>query len=187
MEFNSINDIKKYLNNIGFFYSTNGASLTPQLKIGDEIRNIKKIQVYEEKRLNDILINNTVNPLINVDDINIRVLGLRINYDIVNKFKKEEAKLNKLKTLHDKLNKCEFIYIKDRRQYYKIKDKKLGKSGLFIIDKELIPSSKTINSFDNYSTVERAFNFKDTPNKYKEEYELELDKFNSLAISKLLK
>mgnify|MGYP003441019076 CR=1 FL=1 len=37
-------------------------------------------------------INNTVNPL-----INIRVLGLRINYDIVNKFKKEEVKLKKLK------------------------------------------------------------------------------------------
>lgn len=187
MEFNNLDDVDKYLKDIGFFYSRSGAGFKPCLKIGNEIGDIKEIRSWEEKRLNDIIINNIINPLVNIDEFKLRVFAVRIDYSIVNKFKKKEAELNKLKTLHDKLNKCEFIYIKDRRQYYKIKDKKLGKSGLFIIDKELIPSSKTISSFDNYSTVERAFNFKDTPNKYKGEYELELDKFNSLAISKLLK
>lgn len=185
MEFYSLDEATEYLNSIGFFYGTSGARISPYLKRGESTGNIRVIQKWEEARLNKIILDRVVNPLINIDDISIRPLATHINYDSINNFKKEEAKLKKLKDLHNKLNKCEFIYIKDKRQYYKIKDKKLGKSGLFIIDKELIPSSKTISSFDNYNTVERAFNFKDTPNKYKEEYELELDKFNALSISTL--
>lgn len=185
MEFYTLDEARDYLNSIGFFYGTRGARLSPYLKKGENIGDIRLIGKWAEARLNKIILDRIVNPLINVDDINMRALAIHINYDTINKFKKEDAKSNKLKNLHDQLKKCEFIYIKDRRQYYKIKDKKLGKSGLFIIDKELIPSSKTITSFDNYNTVEHAFNFKDTPNKYKEEYQLELDKFNTLSISKL--
>jgi hypothetical protein len=52
-----------------------------------------------------------------------------------------------------------------------------------MLDVGLIPSKKNIVSFDNYRKIKDALLFEETPNKYAEAYEKELEKFNSLSIS----
>ncbi len=184
MEFNNLNDIRKYLKDNGFFYAKHGATLRPHYKIGDESTNdIKELLPLQEVRLREIITNAIVNPLVLMDDVKLRKLSIIIDYETINNYNKKQAESNKLSNLKKELKKCEYIYIKDRHQYYKIKDKRLGKSGLFVIDKELIPESKDIVSYDNYNTIKKAFYYEDTPNKYESLYKIEVDKFNQLSIS----
>lgn len=182
MEFNSLEDIRKYLVQHGFFYTKNGVKLKPHIKVGDSIEDIKELLPIQELRMNEIVHNAVVNPLVLMDDVKLRKLAINIDYRTIDRYNKMEAESNKLSMLQKELKKCEYIYIKDKKQYYKIKDKRLGKSGLFIIDKELIPENKDMVSYDNYNTIKKAFYYEKTPNKYKEEYQLELDKFNSLNV-----
>lgn len=182
MDFNSLEDIRKYLIQHGFFYTKNGAVLKPHVKVGNSIDDIKELLPMEEVRMSEIIHNAVVNPLVLMDDVKLRKIAIIIDYRTINNYNKKQAESNKLSKLQKQLKKCEYIYIKDKNQYYKIKDKRLGKSGLFVIDKELIPESKDIVSYDNYNTIKKAFYYEETQNKYEDLYKIEVEKFNTLDV-----
>lgn len=184
MNFNNIKEIKQYLNNNGFFYSKNGAVIKPNIKTGEALSDIHQLLPIEEARLQEIIINNIVNPLILVEDINLRRLATIIDYRPINYYEKREKENQKLKETHKLLKDCKFIYIKDTGKYYKIQNSKVRKSGIFTISKELIPEEEDIKAFDNYNTVKKAFHYKRSNNKNKEAYEMEYNKFKSLDICK---
>lgn len=182
MEFNSLNEITEYLNNNGFFYTKNGAVLKPHIKTGDGLTDIKQLLPVEELRLQEIITQNTINPLILVEDIKLRRLATNIDYKTITDYNKREKTNSNIQETHKTLKDCKYIYIKDTGKYYKIQNSKVRKSGIFVISKELIPEKENIKAFDNYNTVKKAFDFKKATNKYKEAYEKEYDKFDSLGV-----
>ena len=184
MEFNSLNEITEYLNNNGFFYTKNGAVLKPHIKTGDGLTDIKQLLPVEELRLQEIITQNTINPLILVEDIKLRRLATNIDYKTINNYNKREKENNNIQETHKTLKDCKYIYIKDTGKYYQIQNSKVRKSGIFTISKELIPEKENIKAFDNYNTVKKAFDFKKASNKYNEAYEQEVNKFDMLGVCK---
>ena len=182
IEFQNLKEIKKYLDKSGFFYTKNGAVLKPTIKTGDNISDIKELLGVEELRLKEIILNNIVNPLILIDDFNLRQIATKIDYRTINNYETKEKQNSNIKEVNKQLKNCKYIYIKDTGKYYKIQNSKVRKSGIFSISKELIPEKENIKAFDNYNTVNKAFNFKKATNKYNEAYEQEVNKFNMLGV-----
>lgn len=182
MEFQNLKQIKQYLDKSGFFYTRNGAVLKPTIKTGDNLSDIKEILPVEELRLREIILNNIVNPLILIDEFNLRQIATKIDYRNINNYEKREKEISKLQKLNKELKKCTYIYVKNTGCYYQIQRSKIKKNGIYQISKELIPEDKDIKAFDDYNLVKRAFDFKKAKNKFKSDYERELDKFNMLGV-----
>lgn len=182
MQYNNLNEITEYLNNNGFFYTKNGAVLKPHIKTGESLTDIKQLLPVEELRLQEIITQNTINPLILVEDIKLRRLATNIDYKTINNYNTTEKTNSNIQETHKLLKDCKYIYIKDTGKYYQIQNSKVRKSGIFTISKELIPEKENIKAFDKYNTVKKAFDFKKASNKYKEAYSKEVDKFNMLGV-----
>lgn len=178
-EFQTLNDITEYLIANGFFFKKTGHTLKAHIKTGDSLEDVKELLPIQEIRLNEIVQSAVVNPLLNMDLVNLKKLAVNIDTQIIKKYKIKQANINNNLNLKNKLKDCEYIYIKDKKSYYKIDGVKL-----LIISPELIPKKKEIVSFNHIGAVKKALVFKDTPNKYAELYKKEVEKFNTLAISK---
>lgn len=182
MEFKTIDDIKEHLNSIGFFIAFERGS-EPVFKTGDNPRNFRRITPIEEERLINFIINNISNPFISIENNNIRPLARRINYNIINDYRKEQIRIDKLKKLHDKLNNVAYIYCSDNNNYYKVNDDETNKTGLFLIDKNLIPDHMEVyvcNHSFNY--INEAFNFNGATNEFEEDYKKQVDEFNKIGV-----
>jgi hypothetical protein len=177
-EFNTLEDISEYLIANGFFYKKTGNTMKAYIKTGDSLNDVKELLLIHEIRLNEIVQASVENPLIDMNYVILKKLAININSIIIDKYNKKQKQINNITNLKNKLKDCEYIYIKDKKSYYKIDGEKL-----LIIDVELIPSKKSVHSFDNYRKVKDALAFKNTTNKYSDSYEKELEKFNSLSIS----
>ena len=182
MQYNNLKEITEYLNTNGFFYTKNGAVLKPHIKTGETLTDIKQLLPAQELRLQEIITQNTINPLILVEDIKLRRLATNIDYKTINNYNKREKENSNIQETSKQLKDCKYIYIKDTGKYYQIQNSKVRKSGIFTISKELIPEKENIKAFDNYNTVQKAYHYKKASNKYKEAYEQELDKFNNLGV-----
>ena len=90
MQYNNLNEITEYLNNNGFFYTKNGAVLKPHIKTGETLTDIKQLLPAQELRLQEIITQNTINPLILVEDIKLRRLATNIDYKTINNYNKRE-------------------------------------------------------------------------------------------------
>lgn len=182
MQFNNLKEITEYLNNNGFFYTKNGAVLKPHIKTGETLTDIKQLLPVEEARLQKIIINNTINPLILTETINLRQLATHIDYKTINDYNTTEKHNSNIQEVNKQLKNSKYIYIKDTGKYYQIQNSKVRKSGIFTISKELIPEKENINAFNNYNTVKKAYHYKKATNKYNEDYQKEYDKFNMLGV-----
>jgi hypothetical protein len=177
-ELNTLEDISEYLIANGFFYKKTGNTMKAYIKTGDSLDDVKELLPIQEIRLNEIVQGAVVNPLINMDYVNLKKLAISIDTQVIRKYKNKQAQINNNLNLQKKLRESEYVYIKDKKCYYKIDGTKL-----LIIDVDLIPKKKTINSFDNFRRVKEALLFEKTPNKYSDSYEKELAKFQSLSMS----
>lgn len=182
MHYNSLNEITEYLNSNGFFYTKNGAVLKPHIKTGETLTDIKQLLPVQELRLQEIITQNTINPLILTEDIKLRRLATNIDYKTINNYNTTEKQNSNIQETHKQLKNCKYIYIKDTGKYYQIQNSKVRKSGIFTISKELIPEKENIKAFDNYNTVMKAYHYKKATNRYNEDYQKECDKFDSLGV-----
>lgn len=183
MDFKTIDEIKDHLNNIGFFIAIENGH-EPVFKTGDNPRSIRKITPIQEERLVNFILSNISNPYISIENNNIRPLARRVNYNIINEYRKEELRINKLENLHNTLNNVDYFYCSDNNNYYKVDDNETNKTGLFLIDKNLIPENKEIHVLNHsFNYIEEAFNFNGASNEFKKDYEKQVHEFNQISIS----
>lgn len=192
--FMTIEDIKKWLNNNGYFLGLSPLSKEPILKVktsnnieqSKSLRNTivhdyfngKKLKIPTYNLLIDRINNNIGNLELEITKKNIPIII--IDFDLIRSYNLRNNEIKQNQALKEQLNKVEYIYTHskkfDSKKYYVIRNNKCIE-----IHSELVDHSKKMLEVDFISRVNNALRDDET-NTFKAEYDLMMQNFNNLGI-----
>lgn len=186
--FNNINDVKKWLDNNGYFLNTENNML--MIKTGSKLSETKPIS---RKNISNYTLNQEISIdgfdlLIDRINSNIGNLNLiiskgnipitKIDMGIVKKFNKRNAEIKQHQIHKENLKNVDYVFTNryDTKKYYVIKDNKCIE-----INGELVDFNKNLLQVEFISNTQSALS-DDGINDYALEYDKLIDDFNNLKV-----
>jgi hypothetical protein len=181
MEFKTKAEIKDWLRESGFFIFKRGATYSFMFKTGEGLEDNQEMLGDSVSKLAKIIKNNVVNPFIEIGEL--KKLFSVVDLQLIEKYNKQQTKINNLERGAELLKGSRtFVYCKKENKYYSVQKKRFKKHGIFGLDFNLIPEGEDIRSFNDYNSLKNAYEYTGMENKYKEDYEKEKAKYDSLSI-----
>lgn len=192
--FMTIEDIKNWLNDNGYFVGLSPLSKEPILRVktsnnieqSKTLRNTivhdyfngKKLKMPIYNLLIDRINNNIGNVELQITKQNIPITI--IDFDVIRSYNLRNNEIKENQALKELLNEVEYIYTNskkyDSKKYYVIRNDKCIE-----IHSELVDHSKKMLEVDFISRVNNALRDDET-NIFKPEYDLMIQNFNNLSI-----
>lgn len=193
--FMSIEDIKKWLNDNGYYLGLSPLSKEPivRVKTSNNIEqskilkrntivhdyfNGKKLQMPTYNLLIDRINNNIGNVELQITKKNIPIT--KIDFDVIRSYNLRNNEIKENQALKEQLDDVDYIFTHskkfDRKKYYVIRNNKCIE-----IHSELVDYSKKMLEVDFISRVNNALRDDET-NTFKAEYDLMMRNFDNLGI-----